>query len=171
MRASIRHAERVYAPESGGILVIPPALAQFWRFARRDVGTALEGAPLPGHALLLNDGRRTRLRDAEAAQRIVRKAERQLARAHDREANPLAFEMSHLGIAVGPDRGVDFRIELARDLDDAPRLEALRGRDHEQPRLGNICCLQNTGGRCFAIDGRNAALAQSLDAAPILFDD
>src|SRR3546814_20217801 len=99
MRASIRHAERVYAPASGGILVIPPALAQFWRFARRDVGTALEGAPLPGHALLLNDGRSTRLRDAEAAQRIVRKAERQLARKSVVEGKGVSGRVARGGIS------------------------------------------------------------------------
>src|SRR3546814_5709787 len=99
---------------------------------------ALERAAFPGYALLLNDGRYALLRNAEAAQRIAGEAERQLARAHDREADALTFEMGDLGFAVGPDRGVDFGIELARDLDDAPCLKAIRRRDHEQPRLGDI---------------------------------
>src|SRR3546814_2738359 len=63
---------------SACILVIPPALAQFWRFARRYVGPALERAAFPGYALLLNDGRYALLRNAEAAQRIAGEAERQL---------------------------------------------------------------------------------------------
>src|SRR3546814_13331438 len=101
---------------SACILVIPPALAQFWRFARRYVGPALERAAFPGYALLLNDGRYALLRNAEAAQRIAGEAERQLARAHDREAAALTFEMGDPGFAVGPARGVDFGIELARGL-------------------------------------------------------
>src|SRR3546814_18175246 len=99
---------------SACILVIPPALAQFWRFARRYVGPALERAAFPGYALLLNDGRYALLRNAEAAQRIAGEAERQLARAHDREADALTFEMGALGLAWGPGRGVDLGFDDTR---------------------------------------------------------
>src|SRR3546814_10950357 len=74
---------------SACILVIPPALAQFWRFARRCAGPALERAAFPGYALLPNVGRYAPLRNAESAHRIAGEAERPPARAHDRQADAL----------------------------------------------------------------------------------
>lgn len=71
LQASIRTGASVRSSVSAHIVIIPPAPAQSRRFAGRYIGMALEGAAFPGHAPVLNDGRRARFRSAEAAQRIA----------------------------------------------------------------------------------------------------
>ncbi len=71
LQASIRTGASACSSVSAHIVIIPPALAQSRRFAGRYIGMALEGAAFPGHAPVLNDGRRARFRSAEAAQRIA----------------------------------------------------------------------------------------------------
>src|SRR3546814_16124713 len=68
---------------SACILVLPPALAQFWRFERRYVGLELARAAFPGSALLLNDGRFALLRNAEAAHPKPAEAEQNLPPPHE----------------------------------------------------------------------------------------
>src|SRR5436190_15502444 len=86
-------------------------------------------------AIPARDGTRAFRRHAEAAQRVFEHAARQLALAHDHAPDPERFQFRELAVAVRARHDVDAGPELAGAFDDAPRLETVRRRDHQQARM------------------------------------